>query len=454
MKKLIVLFVFLCSGTFFADSVEVFSSVQLEPSAIHMVDNAVGYICGSGGISRTNDFGESWYHYWGAINVAETTNAIYDFQFLTNSTAYAVGWRGTPINDTLWEFNNVVIKSTNQGIDWFDIMSAPIGKFSPEAWKEEVKAARYGTKGSSFSNTELLFAVYSFNSQQIVVSGNMSKVYTTSDGGANWQQVVTGWNTISRFAYNKGILYGLENNQIGLSSNYGMSWSLMPQAPGCFVESIFFQGNNRIFTAGTNGYTLSTSYTTDNGTSWHTNNLSDSGFISDMIFLDDNLGYATAAYPMVWGLWNYPKGYILKTSDGGASWSKIFEQQWIEMHAMCKFEQYLFFVGMGRVARLELKVTSIQQTGTELPKEFKLKQNYPNPFNPNTNIHFSVTKTGRVIIKVFDIAGREVTTLSNEMLSPGTYKVDFNASNLTSGIYFYRMTAGEFTETKKMILIK
>ncbi len=89
-----------------------------------------------------------------------------------------------------------------------------------------------------------------------------------------------------------------------------------------------------------------------------------------------------------------------------------------------------------------------------VPSAFALEQNFPNPFNPATTIKFSVPKSGIVMLKVFDVTGREVASLVNGELNAGTYKSEFNASQLGSGIYFYKLVGDGFTETKKMILIK
>ena len=89
-----------------------------------------------------------------------------------------------------------------------------------------------------------------------------------------------------------------------------------------------------------------------------------------------------------------------------------------------------------------------------LPKDFYLSQNYPNPFNPNTTITYSIPKQSNVAIKIFDLLGREVTTLVNEEKSAGNYKVVFNGSNLSSGVYLYRLYAGNFVSTKKFVLMK
>jgi hypothetical protein len=92
-----------------------------------------------------------------------------------------------------------------------------------------------------------------------------------------------------------------------------------------------------------------------------------------------------------------------------------------------------------------------------VPKDFSLLQNYPNPFNPSTKIRFEVPNKGLqplVQIRVFDVLGREVSTLVNEQLQPGTYEVNFDATNFPGGVYFYKLTSNDFSETKKMVLIK
>lgn len=96
----------------------------------------------------------------------------------------------------------------------------------------------------------------------------------------------------------------------------------------------------------------------------------------------------------------------------------------------------------------------VNQISSEVPANYSLYQNYPNPFNPTTNIKFAVTKSGLVSLKVYDLAGKEVSTLVNESMAPGTYEYKFNATNLSSGIYFYTLKANGYSETKKMMLIK
>ncbi|MBK8982047.1 MAG: T9SS type A sorting domain-containing protein [Ignavibacteria bacterium] len=96
----------------------------------------------------------------------------------------------------------------------------------------------------------------------------------------------------------------------------------------------------------------------------------------------------------------------------------------------------------------------IQPMNTNVPASFNLYQNFPNPFNPATSIKFDIAKKGKVSLVVFDILGRELSTLINESLNPGTYQVSFDGSGLSSGIYFCRLQSGDYSTTTKMNLIK
>ncbi len=98
--------------------------------------------------------------------------------------------------------------------------------------------------------------------------------------------------------------------------------------------------------------------------------------------------------------------------------------------------------------------TGVKEVSAQTPKGFALEQNYPNPFNPSTTIRFSVPQTEQVSLKVYNSLGQEVQTLVNEVKGKGNYEATFNASNLPSGTYFYRLQAGVNVETKKMMLVK
>ncbi|MBI5472834.1 MAG: T9SS type A sorting domain-containing protein, partial [Ignavibacteriae bacterium] len=106
---------------------------------------------------------------------------------------------------------------------------------------------------------------------------------------------------------------------------------------------------------------------------------------------------------------------------------------------------------------IQIKTSLGVEQGETIPTTYALEQNYPNPFNPKTNIEFQIPgdrKSGSVSLKVFDVLGREVATLVEEKKEPGTYQVSFDASRLASGVYFYKLTAGSFSQTRKMILAR
>ena len=99
-------------------------------------------------------------------------------------------------------------------------------------------------------------------------------------------------------------------------------------------------------------------------------------------------------------------------------------------------------------------VTGIGENLADVPSSFTLDQNYPNPFNPTTVISFQLKKAARVSLRVYDVLGREVATLVNEREDVGSHAVTFNGDNLSSGVYFYRLEAGSYIATKKMLLVK
>jgi hypothetical protein len=99
-------------------------------------------------------------------------------------------------------------------------------------------------------------------------------------------------------------------------------------------------------------------------------------------------------------------------------------------------------------------IVGVNGSNTQIPETYKLSQNYPNPFNPSTQISFSLPKSGDVKLMVYDILGKEVEAVVNEFRTAGNYTVDFNATNLSSGVYFYTLRVNDFTETRKMLLVK
>lgn len=162
---------------------------------------------------------------------------------------------------------------------------------------------------------------------------------------------------------------------------------------------------------------------------------------------DDNqqLQLYQKIFPILWKhpgvkgitIWDYLEGQTWQTtcylvrSDGTARPALLWLAQYVKDNPM-----------------------GVEETASALPSGYHLEQNFPNPFNPATNIRYSISKASKVELKVFDLLGREVQDLVSTVQPPGQYSVTLNAQGLASGVYFYRLTAGTFTETKKLMLLK
>jgi hypothetical protein len=144
-----------------------------------------------------------------------------------------------------------------------------------------------------------------------------------------------------------------------------------------------------------------------------------------------------------------------------ASWTTTLDNAWVADN--CSANVFVYFVTGGPLNSGDYVQQTLKQAVTlplgvthnnEIPANYSLSQNYPNPFNPTTNIHFSLPKDGNVNLKIYDMIGNEIAVIANGFVKAGSYNVDVDASNWASGVYFYKLTAGSFVETKKMMLIK
>lgn len=144
-------------------------------------------------------------------------------------------------------------------------------------------------------------------------------------------------------------------------------------------------------------------------------------------------------------------GYVLPSREYMAHTSApIDEVVWLTQEDVANGDDTVVKAAMDWIN----KTTQIQEDKVEVPNQFRLSQNFPNPFNPTTKISYSLHSQSHVSLKVFDVLGREKVTLVNIEQPTGNYSIEFNASTLTSGIYFYRLKAGSFIQSKKMILLK
>lgn len=151
-------------------------------------------------------------------------------------------------------------------------------------------------------------------------------------------------------------------------------------------------------------------------------------------------------------------------STGGLGFVSEYRYEWFRsgfkfpVFQIITHLEYIMGVGPSGYKVVRFTTTNvpigIKNISEAVPSEYSLSQNYPNPFNPATNIKYQITKSGFVSLKVFDIMGREISTLVNEKQNAGTYEATFDAGDLSSGVYLYKLRAGEFTDTKKLIVLK
>jgi hypothetical protein len=234
---------------------------------------------------------------------------------------------------------------------------------------------------------------------------------------------------------------GLWSGGVYISTNNGQSWSSANSGlTSNIVITLTVNGTN-IYAGTTAGLFKST----DNGNSWNTVN---SGLgTTYILFLYSFNSYLFA------GTYN---GGVYESSNGGANWINISTGlQNLDDRALTVFNSNLYVATVGGVWKRPLsEIVSVKQISNLVPDEFKLEQNYPNPFNPTTIIRFQVKDSRFVTLKVYDILGKEKSTIVNKDLNAGSYSYSFDASNLSSGVYFYKLTSGSFSDVKRMVIIK
>ena len=222
-------------------------------------------------------------------------------------------------------------------------------------------------------------------------------------------------------------IYGLLNQPIrervnndGAGNDQRLPWICVDKVTG-YIWIIFYDSRN-------NATTISNPYvarSTDGGNTFQNVKISSSNIINSF-YMGEYMGI-DAYNNKVRPLWGLPSdSYIVQ------SYVTIIDT--------------FYTIGINTISE-------------EIPSAFSLKQNYPNPFNPATKIKFAVSsnvrrQTSDVKLIIYDVTGREVTTLVDQTLNPGTYEITFDASMYSSGVYFYRLTADRFTDIKKMLLVK
>jgi len=275
-------------------------------------------------------------------------------------------------------------------------------------------------------------------------------VFLSIDDGANWSPVNNGLTELNVFdlasigtnlfaaTFGNGVFRTTDNGQTWVAVNSSLSYPLM--------YSLAVKGTTLFVGEASGGESVFRS--TDYGNSWSRASTGIPSGFGVTKLLANGVNLFASVYSQ-----SSPSGVYVSTDDG-ANW-KAIDMGLPAGGSLAANDQYLF-VGMQGVWRRPLaEITSVGETPqSNQPETFSLSQNYPNPFNPSTQIRFEIPVSGFVSLKVFDLLGRQVATLVNEQREAGSYSLQWNGAKMPSGVYFYRLEASAFTETKKLILLR
>jgi len=337
-----------------------------------------------------------------------------------------------------YDYGSRILKSTNGGIDWIEQLFKTYDFFDALYFLDTNNGWVISNIDSLFNFTNALYStsdggiswiyqdccgapftgsywdVFFTNLNNGWVVGQSGLISHTTDGGLNWQRQdlastnqFSGCYFIGEVGWVVGQSWSDFSGKIFKTSNNGLNWIEQYCGVSKNLYSVFFIDTLKGFIVAEDGIILKT---TDGGQNWIQQSSGSTMHLKDIYFIDNNNGWVTGN-----------GGTILHTTNGG--------------------------------------VTFIEENeSTSAPNNFMLSQNYPNPFNPSTKISWQAPVSGWQTLKVYDVLGNEVATLVNEYRNAGSYEVEFKSSvgirQLANGVYFYQLKAGDYLETKKMILLK
>jgi photosystem II stability/assembly factor-like uncharacterized protein len=448
MKKIIFLIFFLNFVNFNAQWVQQVSPVNSALTCIGVCTGYYGnYSCWLGGVSgiilKTSNSGTNW----GIVqNTFIGTNTINCICGITQYNALVSITTST---------SSSIYKTSNGGTNWYQVLNLPSG---------DIKSIRLFNRlwwGYPL-DTNILFAVGN------PIGGRWS-LWKSTNGGSTWDSsgMFLPQNNSETSFYNSSlytgdnypnctICFGTNNSRIYYSSNNGTNWSFGIVNGLTNINSFYLmlQGG---FSADFAGGTASVK-TTNYGQTWNLITLPGTGDFAGFfnayygnryIYARNNEIYESTDYGMTFALTNTTVGQIRDMNfrkaffEGGDAWGWAVTET-------------------GKIYYYNHVFADVKKISTEEPTSFSLHQNYPNPFNPSTKIKFAIPllrggAAGRGVFTkliVYDILGKQIASLVNQQLQPGTYEVEWDGSNYPSGVYFYTLIYSDFIKSKKMILLK
>jgi photosystem II stability/assembly factor-like uncharacterized protein len=435
-KQLTVLFfVFIFTELLYSQSgwVQVFSNSS-NIYTIAFLDVNIGMAAGEGSsVYRTTDGGQNW-------NIIP----------LPSNVLYLRGLKFVDSNTVIGFNSFYIVRSTNSGLNW-TASNIPYQSFYSVA---------------SRGNTVLL--------------GGALRIIRSTDKGLSWSVIdlqtiypsaeinsltFTGLDTCYAVSFESNPPFGYIG-RIFKSINDGMNWAVLYQANGISLKSVHFVNSNT-------GFVCSDFASSSVPNFYYTSNAGANWTVTTQNYMMANCVYFTGVDAGYLGVYGGADAYLKKSTDHGQVWNNQFVVHGTGGYS-CEIYSITFnnantgwFCGYrSGTGGVIFKTTDaggpvdvFEENNIE-PKSFLLSQNYPNPFNPTTKIKFDIPASlsfGEglsVRLYIFDILGREVATLVNEQLRPGSYEAEWDGSNFASGIYFYSIQTDQFTQTKKMVLMK
>jgi len=377
----------------------------------------VAWACGiSGKVVRTTNKGATWTNVSGTIS---TTYSLVNIFAWDANTCLVTGYAGA---------NTIMYRTTDGGASWATVYG-PVAGFIDDIYMTDANNAYYIGDPA----------------------GGAWDLKKSTNGGVNW----TTWSTLttsntSGTYNNAGCFLGTNvwfsgngDNSINYSTNMGVNWTSQPNAQAELGAIWFNSATNGLIGGFTSS--LGVKYTTNSGVNWTA--VTNPATVAIIAITGSGNEYWAASQGL----------NIYYTSNSGTNWSTSYTVTTGNFNAMQKARTGNTIWGVrdnGGISRYGTPLTGITVVGSEIPSSYTVSQNYPNPFNPTTKINFALPKSGLVTLKIYDMLGKEVATLVNEVKNVGTYTVDFNGANLSSGIYFYKVSVNGFSDVKKMMLIK
>lgn len=408
--------------------------------------------------------------YWSLIP-GPTSRTLTNCFFINPSTGWISGDSGTIIQTTNsgnnWviqnsgTFNNIEsIFFLNERLGWaltYNVFPDP-GEFQGTEILTTVNGGN-NWSSSMFPDTNMFMkTVFFLDSLKGFLGGIAASIVMTTNAGASWTYTDTDSAllfilpvfNIKFFDNNLGYACGGFRDIAGITwvtTNGGFNWKGTVLAPEPFFDLTILNNQNTICAGGDLEYGSSIASTTNMGNNWYYDTLGVFGLAT---------GIDHRTLSEIWMATSYSEKFIFST-DTGITWTPVETPGNTAIFDIDFADSSIGFAcGVnGSILKYDRTSSSIINSSAEVSKfGFELFQNYPNPFNPKTVIHYSISGNRFITLKIFDVLGNEVASLVNENQKAGSYKVNFDGTNYPSGIYFYKFTSDEYSETKRMLLIK